>query len=123
MPVSERGERWHFANKPEDLEAAHRRVVDVLGISIERGQRRHRAHQHAHGVSIVMEAIHELLGVFVNHGVACHLIYKFSQLRLSGQFPVDQQVSRFQEAAVFSQILDGVAAITQNPAFAIEIGD
>jgi hypothetical protein len=33
VPVSERGERRHFANKPEDLQVAHRWVVDVLGIS------------------------------------------------------------------------------------------
>ena len=41
----------------------------------------------------------------------------------AGQFAVQQQVGDFQETALFGQLLDGVAAIAQDPPVAIQIGD
>ncbi len=45
------------------------------------------------------------------------------ELLRGGQFAVQQQVGDFQEAALFRQLLDGVAAIAQNAFVAIQIGD
>ena len=45
------------------------------------------------------------------------------QLALGRQFAVQQQVGHFQEAAFFGKLLDGIAAVAQDSAVAIQVGN
>ncbi len=52
---------------------------DMPRVGVIRGQRRHRADKHRHGVRIVTKTFQEVLGVFVQHGVVRDvLIHSFS---------------------------------------------
>src|SRR5579864_4550325 len=74
-------------------------------------------------MGIVAEALHELLRGFVEHGVVRDLAYPVLKFSLGWQVSEENQVGDLEEATVFSQHLDGVAAITQNTAFAVDESD
>ena len=72
---------------------------------------------------IVLEALHELLNVLVDVGVVGDVVCPLLHLRLGGQLSVGDQVRRFQESAPFRQLLDRVAAVFENAAVAVDVGD
>ena len=71
----------------------------------------------------VAEALHELLGGFVQHGVVRDVVDPVLQFFLGGQFAEEQQVGDFQERAVLGQNFDGIAAIAQDSLVAVNVGD
>ena len=73
LPMRERGERRHLAEEAQDLPPSHRRVVDVRRLGIERRERRHGAHEHAHGMGVVVEPVDEARHVLVDQRVAAEL--------------------------------------------------
>ena len=72
---------------------------------------------------VVVESVHELLHVLVDHGVLHYFAIPLFQLFLRGKFAVQQQVSDFQKSAVLGQLLDGIAAIPQDAGVAVQVGD
>ena len=57
VPVGERGERRHLRDQPDRLDVAVLRVLDLVGVRVERRQRADRAEQHPHRVRVVAEAL------------------------------------------------------------------
>ena len=90
VAIGIRRQRSHLGDQPHDLFLPVLRVMNVLGLGINRGQRRQRAHQNAHGMSVVAEAVDELLGGFMQHGVMRDLPRPVLILLRSGQLAVEQ---------------------------------
>ena len=59
----------------------------------------------------------------MHHGVAQHGFFKFGFLCGCRQFTVNQQIAGFQIIAVFSQLLNRIAAIVKLAFVAIDKGD
>src|SRR5262245_6344148 len=74
-------------------------------------------------MSIVVEAIHELLDVFMNKGVMRDVPGPVGQLRLGWKLAVQDEVSHLEIVALLRQLLDGVAAVAQNTLITINEGD
>jgi hypothetical protein len=74
-------------------------------------------------VGVVLEALHELLDVLVEHRVVGDLLGPRLQLLVSGQLAEQNQVGRFEVVAVFGQLFDRVAAIEQLALVAVDVGD
>ena len=104
------------------------RVVDVLRVvdrptRIEQPQRRRTGLQRVHRVTAGREALHHVPHPEADPPVHLHSVFELSQLVAAGQLPPDQQVGRFQEAAVRRQILHRVAAIGKQPLLSIDIAN
>jgi len=99
------------------------RVVDVGAVVVEGRQTTHQTGQHSHRVSVTAETTQEELHLFVHHRVLGDTVGEVGLLRGVRQFTVQQQVAGFQEVAVHSQLLDGVAAVQQFALVAIDVGD
>jgi hypothetical protein len=117
------GQGGDLGDQPDNLTAAHGRVVDLLGVGVEGRQRPNRPDQDAHGVGVVVEAVDELLDVLLDEGVVVDLVGPVGQLPLVGQVALDQQPGHLQEADPFGQLLDRVAAVAQDPLVAVDVGD
>jgi len=72
---------------------------------------------------VVMEAIHELLDVLVDHGVVGDVVGPLVELRARGEFAVEDEICGLQKRAPLGQLLDGVAPILQDPLLPIDEGD
>ena len=88
----ERAQRGHLGDQPSDLQLATIRVLDIPRVGIERRQRAHRRHQHAHRMCVVAETLDELLEVLVQERVVCDLVDPAVELILRGELAVQQQV-------------------------------
>jgi hypothetical protein len=85
-------ERRHLRDQTDDLPIGVR-VVDVLGLGVERRQRRDRRDQHAHGVGVVVEALHEPLAhVLVDERVVDDVVAPLLELLRVGSSPL---ISRY----------------------------
>ena len=119
----ERRQRRHLRQQPDDLHRADALLVDLVGVRVERRQRAHGGHEHAHRVGVVAEALHEVLDVLVHERVDRDLVHPARQLRLRRELAVDQQVGDLQVAGVLAQLLDRVAAVLQDAGVAVDVGD
>jgi hypothetical protein len=72
------------------------------------------------GWAFTGEAVEYFLGVLVDQRVDADLVLKLGQLRLRGQFAVDEQVGDLQEGRLFGELFDGVAPVAENAQFAVE---
>jgi hypothetical protein len=68
------GDGRHLADQPEHLEVTVVDVADGLRFRIEGRQRADGAEEHAHRMRVVVEAVHELLDVLVDHRVQRDLL-------------------------------------------------
>ena len=59
----------------------------------------------------------------MQHGVIGHTLAEFLILRGIGQIAIQQQVGNFEEARLFGQLFNGIAAIEQDAGIAIDIGN
>ena len=123
MAVRHGGDGRHLADEALDLVQAVGGIVNVARLGIDAGKRGHRAHEHGHGVSVVAEAFHEFLGALVDHGVVRDLVDPILELGFGGQLAEQQQVGDLQESAMLGQHFDGIAAVAQDAAIAIDVGD
>ena len=70
VAVGKRRERGHFADEPVEREFMFVLVDhDLLRGGVECGERGDGADEHPHRMGVVMEAVHELLDVFVDERV------------------------------------------------------
>jgi len=123
VTVGEGGERRQLADQAPGLEPARLQVFDVLGVGVERRHGADRAHQHAHRMRVVAEAIHELLDVLVHHRVHGDVVRPHREPLLVGQLPFDDQVGGFEIGAVLGKLRDVVAAVAQDPLVAVDEGN
>ena len=114
VPVREGRERRHLGDEPHDLLVLAGPVVDRLGLGVEGGQRRQGADQDAHRVSVVVEAVDELLDVLVHVGVIGDLAGPRRRLSVVRHFAAQQQEGHVQERGPAGQLLDRVAAVAQD---------
>ncbi len=80
------------------------------------------ADHHGHRVRIAAETAVQVAQLLVDHRVVDDGVLEVVQSVLLRQFLVQEQVADLQEAAVLGQFLDGVAAVTQDADFAVDIG-
>ncbi len=99
------------------------RVVDVGRVVIKGGHRGHHRRNHGHGMCVVMESLKKSQQWFADHGVPRDRIAKCIELRLRRQRAIDQQISDFHIAGALRQLLDGIAAVQEQPRIAVDIGD
>ena len=123
MPVGHGGNGGHLGDQPLDLQQPVGGIVHLMGLGIDRRQGRHGADQHRHGVGIVPKALHELLHGLVQHGVVGDLVDPVVELAGRRQFAKQNQVGNFKKRAMLGQLLNGIAAILQNPAVAVDERD
>lgn len=90
---------------------------------MEGGHAGHDADEHAHGMRIVVERLHELREVVVEERVAHNLRVPRLGFHGVGQLAIDEEVGDLEEGRLFSQLLDRVAAIAQNAAVAVNVAD
>src|SRR3954469_3361937 len=74
-------------------------------------------------MGVTPESLEEPAHLFVNHRVVRHPIIEIGFLSCSRQLAIKQQVAGFEKLTVLSDLLDGIAAIEQNPFIAIDIGN
>ena len=82
---------------------------------LKRRQRADGAQEDAHRVRVVLEALHELLDVLVEHRVVGDLAASTpASCGRSRQLAEQNQVGRLEVVAVLGELLDRVAAIEQD---------
>ena len=123
VPVGVGRNRGRLGDEPQHLQLAPCGVVDRLAVLVEGRHRRHRAHEHAHRMRVVVEALDELLDVLMHHRVHGHLMLPVLQLGRRRQLAVQQQVRRLEVGAVLGQLLDGIAPILEHADVAVDEGD
>ena len=123
VAVGEGGDRRHLGNQPHHLLAPRLGVEDVLAVGIEGRHRTDGAHEHAHRMGVVGEALHELLDVLVHHGVHGDLVGPRLQLVGGRQLAEQDQIGGLEERALVGELLDRVAAIHQHALVAVDVGD
>jgi len=74
-------------------------------------------------VGVAREALEEALEVLVQHRVLADLVLEGLELALAGERPVDEQVGGLQEGGLLGELLDGVAAVAQDPRVTVDVGD
>ncbi|CAB4606228.1 unannotated protein [freshwater metagenome] len=118
------GDGRHLGDQANDLLLTTFEVEDFLRVGVEGGKRGEGGDKDAHGVSVVVEALHETLAhVFVNERVIGDLVGPLGHLRFGGEFAIEEQVGNFEIGRLFGQLLDGVAAVTKDACATIEFGD
>ena len=123
-PITHRSERWHLGNEAQDLLVAARRVLDFLGVVVERSERRDSTDEHAHRMGVVVEPVDETLAhVLVDEGVAGDLGLPDRELIRRGELAVEEEVGHFEIRTLGSELFDRITAVAQDARFAIEIGD
>src|SRR5579872_4273200 len=74
-------------------------------------------------MGVVVESVEELLDALVNKGVVRDVVVPILQLRGGGQLAVENQIGRLGVSALFGELFDGIAAISQNAFVAVDEGD
>jgi len=74
-------------------------------------------------MGVVVEAVHELLDVLVDHGVAQHFAVPIVQFVRGRQFAVQQQEGHLEKRAVLGELFDRITAIAEDAVIAIEVGN
>ena len=115
--------RRNFGNQAEFGNAAVIGIINIQAVLIKRSQCANHANHHGHRVGIATETAEEPSELLMHHGVAQHGFFKFGLLLGSRQFAVNQQIAGFQIVAVFSQLLNRIAAIVKLAFVAIDKGD
>src|SRR5579871_6433331 len=72
---------------------------------------------------IAAEAREKACQLFMHHGVTGNGMGELFHLRLGGQFAVEQQIAGLQEAGMFGEVGNGIAAILEHTLVAIDEGD
>ncbi len=115
--------RRHLGDQPDGLQAPGLAREDVLGVEVEGRERADRADEHAHRVGVVLEPLHQLGDVRVQHGVLHDVLGPLLMLRLGRQLAEEDEIGGFEEVAVLGQLLDRVAAVEQDALVAVDIRD
>ncbi len=123
VPERPGAEGRHLGDHPDDLHVPVVGVADVAGVRVERREGPDRRHQHPHRVRVVAEPLHELLDVLVHERVVGDLVHPGVVLRLGRQGAVHQEVGDLEEVGLLGQLLDGVAAVLEDPLLAVDEGD
>ena len=117
------GERRDLGDHARRGDHPLRRVGDIGRVVIERRQRADGGDHHRHGVRVAAKRLEEPRHLLVNHGVAGDAVVEIRLLRAGRQFAIEQKVAGLQKIAVLGDLLNGIAAIEQNPFVAVDKSD
>lgn len=93
----------------------------------------HGADKDSHRMSVIVESAHQLCQPIMDKGVVHDLVAPLCQLRLhsqlgqilhlclGGQLAVYEKVGNFKKAALFCQLLDGVATILEDAVITVNV--
>ena len=115
--VGERGDGRQLGDETDDVQ------VDVLFLGVEGGQRRDHRGQDGHRMGRRRVRLEELLHVLVDQRVPPQPGAEVLELLFVGQLAVDQQVADLDEGRLLRELLDGVAAVAEDPLLAVDEGD
>ena len=121
--VGGRGDCRDLGDDPVREDLAVARVMDVQRVVVEGRHRRDHGRHLRHRMGVVMEAVVEAQQRLVDHRVAHDAVLERIELELGRQLAVDQQVGDFEEGALLRQLLDGIAAVEEDAAIAVDVGD
>ncbi len=91
----------------------------VLGVGVERGERRHARAQHVHRVRALVQA-NGLDDLGRDRAAAAQALVEGVQLLLHRQHAVDQEVADLFEAGLRRQVVDVVAAVEEDALLAVD---
>ncbi len=118
-----RRDRRHLGDQAVGRDLALLQVVDVEAVVVKGRQGADGAGHHRHRVGIAAETVEKAVELRVQHGVMGDGLFEFLELRGFRQFTVQQQVANLEEARLFSQLADRIAAVQQHAGVAVDIGD
>src|SRR5262249_51834847 len=95
-------------------------IKDVLRVAVESRQRRNRTDEHPHWMSVVVKAVDEFLDVLMDESVVCNSVLPLLELGRGRQFSVKDQVGHLEVIATLGELLNGIAAVAQNPLVAVD---
>jgi hypothetical protein len=123
LAIGERGDRADLGNQARHLKREMSFAVRFQQFGVETpGGVDHRG-QDGHGMRRGRKALEMVLHVFVKQFVLRERVGKPFQLRAVRQPAPDQQQGDFDERGFLRQLLDGNAAVTQNPFFTVDERD
>src|SRR5439155_488857 len=111
VTVGEGGDGRHLGEQAMRLHAPRLGIVDALRVGVEGRERAHGGDQHAHGMRVVAEAVHELLDVLVHDGVHGDVVRPVRQVLGVGELALDEEVGGLQERALLGALLGSRAAL------------
>jgi hypothetical protein len=123
VPVAEAGDGDHLGDEPLDLSPAYDRVLDVLGLGIERAEGADHRDEHAHRVRVVAERVENAFEVLVDERVVGDGGLERFELALRGELAVQQEVRRLEVARLLRQLLDRIAAVFEDALVAVDVRD
>ena len=119
VAIGEGRDGGHLGHQTPRLQLDRFGIEDVARFGVERGQRGHTADQDAHGVRIVSEPIQEDAQILMHERVMGDVERPLVQLLLIRQFAVKNEIGDFEEGGALGQLLDGIAAISQDALVAV----
>src|SRR5579875_2871675 len=123
VAVGEGGDRGHLADQPPRLHPPRLEVHHVLRVGIEGRERPDRADDDAHRVGVVAEPLDEALDVLVEERVHADVVPPHLEVRGRRQLALDDEVGHLEVVALLGQLLDRVAAVAEDAALAVDVGD
>ncbi len=97
------------------------RIVAHLRVEVVQAVDHHR--QDGHGRGVGRELVEEMDHVLVDEGMLFEQGAETLQFLAVGQLVVQEQVGHLDEQAARGQVLDGVAAVQEQPLVAVQVGD
>src|ERR1043166_4857072 len=119
----ERRNRRNFRDQSIDLFPATLDIENLFRVRIKSRQRAESGFEHAHRVRVVVKTVDHLLDTFVDESVVGDVSGPFGKLCGCRELAVKQQVSDFEIRALLSELIDGIAAVFEDPLVAIDKGD
>src|SRR3954466_9276664 len=123
VPVGEGGERRPLRQQPDDLHVPELGVLDLGRLGIEGREGADGRQQHAHGVRVVAESLHEALDVLVHERVDGDLVDPLVELLPGRQLALDEQIGDLEVRRLLAELLDRIAAVLEDAGRAVDVGD
>ncbi len=118
------GERRHLGDQAHDLPIADLGILDLLRVVVERRQRSDGRDQHPHRMSVVVEPLEKALAhVLVDERVVRDVLGPHLVLFGGRELAVDQQVGDLEVGRLFGELLDRIAAVSEDALLAVDVGD
>ena len=121
--VGVRRNHGKLGKEADDRDLNLLRIVHVERVLIVRRQSRHGARQHGHRMRVVRQGVEESTQVLVQESVTTNLLVELRELSRARQVAVDEKPGDFKVGRVLSDVLNGVAAITQDALVTVDERD
>ncbi len=121
--VRVRGQRRHRTDETKRCFLDVLRIVGIEVLAVERAEAHDACGEQHHRVAAAREGTVELTEALVEHHALGDLRGEIVELRLGRELAVDQEVGNLKERGLLSELLDRVAAVTQDALLAVNVGD